>query len=693
MKAWWLTFVAIVVTSAFLLSATTQQSAAQLYQSGVYAEEIEGSLQKAIGIYEQVLKQFPNNRETAANAQLHIGLCYEKLGLEKAREAFEKVIKNYPGQAATVAIAQAKLDNILRTMSLSKKGVGEQVIRLVPTPAEWEWEGGGRVSPDGKYFADVHKSTGDLWLGEILTGKQRRLTTEGKDYSQFALLPQWSPDSTKLAFGWYGADRIMETREIALDGSPSRLLVRGTTTEAVFPLDWSPDGKRILTARFSKQSPSELTLVSVVDGSARTIKTFNDPRVNGGIFLFSPDGLGVAYSRPSQEGAPARDIFLLSADGSGESPLIQHQADATLLAWLPDGRGILFASDRSGTVDLWTIRVEKGQPQGVPTLVRRAFGPVTSMGLTTRGGLYYRTPESFMDVYTASLDPNSGKVTGSPGKEPLPYEGHNRMPNWSPDGRRLVYVSTRPGETSSVLCIYSADTGKVREFRFGQFYGYPRWAPDGRHLYLQAAVTDGQGIHRMDVESGEVTPFMAAGEGEYLHHFQVSADGKWIVYGRESETAPRILRRDARSGQEQEIDRAAVANNSLALSPDGRHLAMILRTDEKTRVLKVMEFPDGTPKEIHRFALSGSFYVEIAWSPDGRFIYYRDNPTGKAVDWRLRRIAAEGGEAQDLGLVTRYSDQLSVHPDGSRLTFSAPPTTREPVRVWVMENFLPATKH
>ena len=93
-----------------------------------------------------------------------------------------------------------------------------------------------------------------------------------------------------------------------------------------------------------------------------------------------------------------------------------------------------------------------------------------------------------------------------------------------------------------------------------------------------------------------------------------------------------------------------------------------------------------------RFALSGRFIIEVAWSPDGRFIYYFDNPTSAVGNWHLRRIPAEGGDPQDMGLVMRNFRQLSVHPDGSRITYSTAPPNREPSGVWVMENFLPAPK-
>jgi Tol biopolymer transport system component len=380
-------------------------------------------------------------------------------------------------------------------------------------------------------------------------------------------------------------------------------------------------------------------------------------------------------------------VFLLSADGSRETPLIQHPADDVLLAWLPDGRGILFASDRAGTFDLWTVQLDKGQVQGAPTLVKRTLGPITPMGLTRMGAFYYRTPGSFMDVFTASFDPKTGSVAGSPKKEPLPFEGHNRMPDWSPDGKHLAYVSQRPGERKGVLCIYSADTGKVREYRPGKGFAYPRWAPDGQHLYLMAPSFEGRGIYRMDVQSGEVTPFLGAGADESVFSLRASADQKWIVYSQDGKTVDRLIRRNAESGQEHEIERARDLSN-VALSPDGSRLAWILKPDEKTRVLKVMEFPDGTPREIQKLTMVDNWNFDLGWSPDGRFIYYFDRAPGTG-EWRLRRVAAEGGEAQDLGLTSRYFEQLSVHPDGSRITYSGPPTTSEPPQVWVMENFLP----
>jgi len=115
-------FIVFFLILTFASSASIQQSAEQLYQSGIYKEEVEGQLEKAIEIYQTIVKQFPGNREIAAKAQLHIGLCYEKLGLKEAQNAFQKVVENYPDQAEAVKKAKEKLSILLKAQAMVEKG-------------------------------------------------------------------------------------------------------------------------------------------------------------------------------------------------------------------------------------------------------------------------------------------------------------------------------------------------------------------------------------------------------------------------------------------------------------------------------------------------------------------------------------------------------------------------------------------
>ena len=84
----------------------------------------------------------------------------------------------------------------------------------------------------------------------------------------------------------------------------------------------------------------------------------------------------------------------------------------------------------------------------------------------------------------------------------------------------------------------------------------------------------------------------------------------------------------------------------------------------------------------------------IVWTPDGRdLIYGRGTFEGRYFEdgeWgtiELWRVAADGGEPRKIGVTVKRMSQLSIHPDGRRLAFSAGRNNDE---VWMMENFLPA---
>src|SRR4030067_3085324 len=120
---------AIAAILALAFSGAGQQSAEQLYKSGLHEEEVGGNLQKAIGIYQDILKRFPDNRGIAAMAQLHIGLCHEKLGTKEAEKAFQKELDNYPEQSEAVREAREKLKGLERAPSSSEESRGEGTLR------------------------------------------------------------------------------------------------------------------------------------------------------------------------------------------------------------------------------------------------------------------------------------------------------------------------------------------------------------------------------------------------------------------------------------------------------------------------------------------------------------------------------------------------------------------------------------
>src|SRR4029077_6181779 len=110
---------------------------------------------------------------------------------------------------------------------------------------------------------------------------------------------------------------------------------------------------------------NEMVLVGANEGSVRVLKTMGFPHFDH--MRFSPDGRYIVYSAP-QPNSPEKDVFIIEVDGSSDVPLVAHPADDFVLGWSPDGRSVLFASNRTGGTSAWSIRVDSGKALGEPQL-------------------------------------------------------------------------------------------------------------------------------------------------------------------------------------------------------------------------------------------------------------------------------------------------------------------------------------
>jgi Tol biopolymer transport system component len=458
------------------------------------------------------------------------------------------------------------------------------------------------------------------------------------------------------------------------------------------PHDWSPDGKHILTG-FLGEKGWKLRLLSVEDSSVRHLKTIPIVETHARYAQFSPGGQYVVYNHPQEKDSGKSDISMVSADGKKEIPLVHHPADDRLMGCSPDGNWILFISDRTGTWDAWIMPVSIGKPQGNPQLIRREIGLIDPMGISRKGSFYYSTPGFRNDIFYASIDPTTGEVIDSPKKYPLSYEGHNKAPDLSPDGKYFVYVSNR---AHSALCIYSLESGEEREISLkGRFrgFGYSRWTPDGKSILLYGDdIERGQGFYRVDIKTGNTTLIIPKDDEAPAWSPAAAPDGKTVYYVKEtSKEFFQIMKRDIETGEEQELYRIPPYDNTtLALSPDGKRLALMMRENETTRGLKVLPVDGGEPAALHSFEKDRQVkYIDITWSPEGRYIYFsKQKPKGGGV-WDLWWIPSGGGEAQNLGLGMHRIMQPNIHPDGRRITFASWTMHEKVGAVWVMENFLP----
>jgi Tol biopolymer transport system component len=702
MKTTALILTAVLMAAIAWIPAATQDRQA-LFEKALALEEAQGKLQEAIALYQKIVDE-SKAPSLAAQAQLRIGICHQKLGHKEAQSAFQKVIDNYPGQAEAVRQAREQLSVLARTQTLIEKSDGDLRIRKVPELI------GGWISRDGRWLCGWD-DTGDLSIMEVATGSKRRLTQGASwDKGDFVDDLAISPDSKRVAFVWFRDYRNRDLKVVNIDGTGERTLRTDADASGQLRLcDWTPDGRHILgitsQVRLKESEASRFVLFSVSDGAIQEVKSLGGPRPQR--INISPDGRWIAYDFAQNDATGERDIFLVSADGSREIPLVQHPADDRLLGWAPGGEQILFSSDRleSGSLDMWIVPVGNGKARGAPALVRRYAGrrDIEPMGFTQDGAFYYTDFSGKSDVYLAVLDPEKAKVSTPAQNIAQGFEGANRDPAWSPDGKYLAYISDREsgGPKSLALCILSLDTGEYRVL-FPELKSMARmtWFADGESvlvmggesggLRLVAGKTGGVGvvnwgsIDLINVKTAAVRTLIAD-DGTGIHSPRCTPDGKKILYGNDSwqERVFRIVSYDVESGQKKEICRSSQPIVRMDIAPDGKLLAFL---DPADASLRIMPTEGGSPRVLYKL---DSMIRGPAWSPDGKNIYFARYIKGTQRQ-ELWRIPSAGGEPVRFDLAVDGSmENFDIHPDGRRIAYQS---TRYARDVWVMENFLPKRK-
>jgi len=669
------TRVSILLLVAFTVLA--EQSLRQVFERARLLEEKNQNLSEAIQLYTQVVSQAKDQRALAARAQLQIGLLHERLGHKaEAQRAFQAVLSDFADQTDVVRQAQARLPYGKRDGA---------VVRRVWAGPDAFFPGG--PSRDGAFLTLRDSETQDLAIRDLRTGQKRRLTKHPGTFENVGWsLP--SPDGKQVAYTWFNPDGFRDLRIVGIDGSEPRVLYRHAE---VFPdlTDWSPDGKSLLAVLSRKDKTNQMVLVSVRDGSVRILKTSEGdapwrPR-------FSPDGRYIAYAFPKQPGSGDDGIFLFALDSGRESLLVQPPVDENCPDWTPDGRGILFRSDRAGNWDLWWIQVADGKPQGTPVLVKSDLGDnFRPMGFTRNGSYYYGIRRAMTDVYVAQIDLATGKLLAPPALAAQTFLGSNNRPDWSPDGRDLLFLSSR-GNTAlwvpRALRVRSLESGEVRQLasKLNRVW-WVRWSPDGRSLLALGNVSNEIGIYRINIETGD---FATVVRDAQPWPAAWSRDGKEIFYLKYAAKRSSILVRDLETGQEREIHSVALPSHypgGAALSRDGRQLAFAVGGEGQSTVLKIMPAAGGEARDLLREVRLPMRGPTIAWTPDGLSVLFAREPSPGNSKTELWSVSVQGGEPRKLELAAEGMRDVCVHPGGRHIAFTAGQDRSE---VWVMENFLP----
>lgn len=683
---------ALTAMTLGLLVAQSSRSAEVQFKAAQHKQQVEGDLKGAIEQYKKIAQG--NDRRLAAKALVAIGECDEQLGNSEARVTYERVVREFPDQRESVAEARKRL----AALGGAAAGI---VTRQVWTGEKLQ----GSISLDGRYISFTSTAKWpELALHDLANGTDRKLANESYPPSVI------SPDGKYVAYtcasvGWHvcavGTEPGAKPRDLYVSPEYASLPPK--------PGAWSSDDKSILATLLKTDGTAQIAWIAISDGSIKVLKSLEWRRP--GRPSLSPDGRYIAYSAHERADSPGTAIYVLRADGSGESTLVRSSGLNQDPVWTPDGTKIVFTSNRTGSFDLWSVAVHDGKSVGAPVLAKADIGKIQPLGFTRSGSFYYNHIQGGTDVLVADLEPGGGKIRGAAARLSDKFVGANRWPSWSPDGKfiavqRFIWdtmgnIESGPGPD---LVIRSLETGEEKTFSNlpsnRWMTGQATWFRDGKTLLLPISDQQAQiSFYRLDLVSGEFKPLVTPdsfvqGYGSaalsldetvvYAPVTQWSKDGGRSMGG--------VAAIDFATGRETPIFMTAVPKGlsnvpNIALSPDGRTLALLEFVDDILGLSLVNV--DGTgyrrlyaPGPNEAFGDAGT----LAWTKDGRSIFFYGQG-------RLMRIAAAGGQPEFAGLTGKGGQlvhRMSLSPDGSRIAISD--GDRETVEVWALDNLLPVLK-
>jgi TolB protein len=210
--------------------------------------------------------------------------------------------------------------------------------------------------------------------------------------------------------------------------------------------------------------------------------------------VWSPDGSKIAFVVEYQAGPYNRDIFVVNADGSGQTQLTTDSNGDSDPAWSPDGSKIAFTSSRTGRLQIFVMNADGTSQTRLVTTAEDAYRPAWSpdgqkVAFTVNSGGYYGLP----DVYTANANGSGLSLLVAGGEEPL----------WAPDGARVAY-------TDISLCSYyrcswnvavvNADGSGVRRLTDGLYQRTSGWSRDGQWIaFIESACNQNGCVEAVDL--------------------------------------------------------------------------------------------------------------------------------------------------------------------------------------------------
>jgi Tol biopolymer transport system component/tRNA A-37 threonylcarbamoyl transferase component Bud32 len=548
-------------------------------------------------------------------------------------------------------------------------------------------------------------------------------------YPGFQLSPSFSPDGNQVAFVWNGEKQNNEdiyvkmigtsgpplrlTTDAAEDHSPAwsrdgrfiaflRTLPSGKRAVMVIPAigglerkiaeifseshpTWSPDGNWLaISEKDSETEPLVLSLLSVDSGEKRRLTS--PPKHSYGDFdpAFSPDGRSLAFSRGiDAHSSGLSDLYLLALSAglepAGEPRQITFGNEGVQDPdWTADGREIVYSAGSMVSRGLWRISAfghgaGRAEAQRLPDVGNDVFGPAVSR----RGNrLAYVHYFDHISIWRMAAPGPEGKRL-RPLNQPTSLVSSTRNdsgPQFSPDGRKLAFESTRSGSDEIWVCDADGSNAVQMTSFGGPDVTTPRWSPDGGRIAFDSNAAGEFDIYVVGASGGKPRRMTTnpANDGNPSW----SQDGQWIYFDSARTGEQQVWKMPANGGESVQVTKDG--GFAPRESPDGKSL-YYTKALFSTSLWKIpIEGGEATK------VLEGlSYYQNVAIVAGGIYFVSTQNTTG---DSSIRFLSFATSSISNLATFEKsFVYGLAVSPDGKWILYA--PEQQSGSELMLVENF------
>ena len=494
---------------AFLRDTTTSTLAAILRDEFAPVEGVPAALQ---ALLTRCLRKDPAKR---AQSMADIKVSLEEIREESERAPAEprpatRRSRKWAAVAAGVAVLAAT-----GWLVVARSKNQETPLTVKPLTSYAGITGFPTFSPDGNQVAfswnGEKQDNTDIYVKLVNSEAPLRLTTNPAVDSW----PAWSPDGRQIAFLRASGAGVELLLISPLGGVERKLadLRRGVKLANWWTAPaWTPDGKFLAV-----RDETAIVLVSVESGEKRKLTSPPAGWTGDWSAAVAPDGQTLAFLR--KQLGPTDDIFLAPVSDGARSRQLTHDNRRIIgLAWMPDGKEIVFSSRRAGDATLWRISASGGTPERLPAVGADADQPAIAR-LGQRAA--FRRSTTRTSFWRLDLDPEGLR---RPPVRLMTSSRHDQLPMLSPDGRHIAFTSNRSGALEVWVC--DSQGASAVQLTFSGFARNPYWSPDSRNIALEARPADRNLIFTIGAGGG--TPRQLTSEEGYFPSW--SRDGRWIYF-------------------------------------------------------------------------------------------------------------------------------------------------------------------